>query len=85
MSKTVEKSIFYYRPKPGDIWELNIPGKRKKIKVVSHLTRIRYRAKDGGRLLLPTVHWRRPLFKGRYSSMIRVKWLLQYGKLLKRG
>lgn len=83
MAESTGESLFYYRPKPGDIWELCIPGKRKKVKTVGQIYRIRYQGKDGGQPLLPAVHWKR-LPKGRYSS-IRVKWLLLYGRLLKRG
>jgi len=77
-----KKSIFYYRPKPGDLWEFKLPGKRKQTKVVGRIYSIWYRLKAGRQGRKPTVHWAR-LPKGRYSS-IRVKWLLKYGRLVRR-
>lgn len=76
------KSMFYYRPRPGDVWEIRIPGKSKKIKTVNYVYMQDYLKKDFSIVQHPRVEWER-LPKGRYTGL-RVKWLLKYGKLIKR-
>ncbi len=78
----IRRSLFYYRPRPGDVWEFQMPGKHRTVKTVANVYSIYYLKKDGSDVKRVTVHWtRKP--KGRYSST-RVKWLLKYGKLVKR-
>lgn len=68
------------RPRPGDIWELKIPGKRKVTKEVGRVEMTQMSRKDGSLVRRPYVNWAR-LPKGRYSG-IRVKWLLKHGRLV---
>lgn len=76
-------SLFALRPRAGDVWEVRVPGKRKKTKTVWFVfSRSYYDARDQI-VQRPTVAWkRRP--RGRYTQM-RVKHLLKYGRLVKRG
>lgn len=74
---------FPIRPRIGDVWEYTRPTKRKIRKQIGRIFRTWYtRARDGKELLLPTIEWKREA-KGRRTH-VRVKWLLQYGRLILR-
>ncbi len=77
------ENIFSYRPRKGDIWEVRIPGKSKMTKEVGRVHCDWYRRDDESHCKHPTVDWCR-LPKGRHTS-IRVKWLLKFGKLVRRS
>lgn len=87
MDMTTTRSIFYYRPKPGDLWRYKTPSmERWKKKRVGHISLCRMPRRINGEikknLLIPCVTWDK-LPKGRDSG-ISVKSLLTYGELVKR-
>lgn len=65
-------------PRVGDIWEFQIPGKRKKRKQIGAIIRTRVWGPNGTQPLRVYIQWAR-LPKGRYSG-IRPKTLLKYGR-----
>lgn len=67
-------------PRVGDIWEFQIPGKRKKQKEIGAIIRTRVWGPNGTQPLRVYIQWYR-LPKGRYSG-IRPKTLLKYGRRL---
>lgn len=67
-------------PRVGDIWEFQIPGKRKKRKRIGAIIRTRVWGPHGTQPLRVYIQWDR-LPKGRYSG-IRPKTLLKYGRRL---
>ena len=77
------KSLFSIRPKKDDVWELQLPNKKKQRKIVDRIIIEYHRGKNGRQIKFPRVYWRR-LPNGRVTSL-RVKWLLKYGKLVSRG
>ncbi|PSR26830.1 MAG: hypothetical protein C7B46_19745 [Sulfobacillus benefaciens] len=65
-------------PRRGDIWEYQLPGKRKKRKEIGAITRRRRYFSEHCQPLRVFIAWKR-LPKGRYSG-IWPKALLQYGR-----
>lgn len=65
-------------PRKGDIWEFQIPGKRKKRKEIGTIHRTWFQRPDGTYGRRPYINWYR-LPKGRYSG-IRPKTLLKCGR-----
>jgi hypothetical protein len=80
----LKHSLFFYRPRVGDVWEIRFPGKSKKVKTVKRV-RLHYyhSSKRGKDVRLPTVEMdRQP--KGRYFD-VRVKTLMKWGRLIERN
>lgn len=76
-------NIFSYRPRPGDIWEVKIPGKKKFVKTIRRIHLCRYPAKNGrGMILAPEASWEREPKAHYFGHRIRI--ILQYGTLLHR-
>ena len=65
-------------PRRGDIWEYQLPGKRKKRKEIGTIIRRRRYLSEHCQPLRVFIAWKR-LPKGRYSG-IWPKALLQYGR-----
>lgn len=68
------------KPRVGDTWEIQVPGKRKKVKVVGRVYKASCYVKPGvvGRRMY--VEWQRQP-KGRYSGMF-FRGLWKYGRLV---
>ncbi|MDB5733321.1 MAG: hypothetical protein JWQ03_3216 [Variovorax sp.] len=77
-----DQSLFFFRPRKGDVWELRFPGKSKKVKTVERIQLRYYARADGTNVRRPTVLCERQP-KGRYFD-VRVKAFLKWGTLISR-
>lgn len=66
------------KPEPGDYWEFQLPGKRKRIKEVGRISRVWGKKANGKEGYYRYVHWQREP-KGRYTGLSELL-LLRHGR-----